>query len=163
MPLSQYFIGALVGPDAPPEGVARILEDAFGSFDLTSPLFQDYTPEKGEGHRIFFSLKKLHPASRLARFKEDAMLLEQEFFMKKGKRSVNLDPGYLDATKVVLASSKEGGHKIALTDKIYADLILDYAGETFRSFDWTPADFKSERYFEYFKELRAFFLKKSAL
>lgn len=160
MLLVQYFIGVLLTPNAPSEGVAKILEDAFGSFDLTSPLFQDYTPEKGEGHRIFFSLKKLHPASRLARFKEDAMLLEQEFFMKKGKRSVNLDPGYLDATKVVLASSKEGGHKIALTEKIYASLILDYTGETFRSFDWTPADFKSGKYFLFLNQMREQFLKK---
>ena len=164
--LVHYFIGAICSASVEPLGLSRILEDAFGPIDLTSPIFpydasMHYKPEMGEGlGRIFFSLKKCHSPVKLPRFKEDAVQLEQEFFMKKGQRSVNLDPGYLDPVKVVLASTKEGTHKIALTEKIYADMVLEFKNETFHPFDWAPADFKSGKYFPFFLELRQRFLKK---
>ena len=163
----QYFIGALFAPKINVQDISQIVGEAFGGIESSSEIYpfeatRYYTPEMGEGlKRIFFSLKRLVPASELVRFKKDACQLEQAFFSKGGKRFVNFDPGYLDAVKVVLASTKQGGHKIALHSEIYADLVLDYFQGSFRSFDWTFPDFKSGIYFSFLEELRRSFLVKS--
>lgn len=167
MSTSQYFIGALFAPKINIVDISQILSEAYGPLDDQSEVYpfestRYYAEEMGEGlQRVFFSLKKLIPASELVRFKKDSCQLEQAFFSEQGKRLVNLDPGTLDAVKVVLASTKQGGHKIALTSEIYADLILDYFQGAFRSFEWTFPDFKSGLYFPFLEKLRQSFLQKS--
>ncbi len=167
MSTSQYFIGVLFAPKINVQDISAILTDAYGPIELSSEVYpfeatRYYAAEMGEGlQRIFFSLRRLREASELVQFKKDSCQLEQEFFSQEGKRLVNLDPGYLDAVKVVLASTKQGGHKIALTSEIYADLVLDYFQGNFRSFDWTFPDFKSGLYLSFLEKLRQNFLQKT--
>lgn len=167
MSQAQYFIGVLFAPKINIQDIYEILTDAYGPIELSSEIYpfeatRYYAAEMGEGlKRTFFSLRRLREASELVRFKKDSCQLEQEFFSEEGKRLVNLDPGYLDAVKVVLASTKQGGHKIALTSEIYADLVLDYFQGNFRSFDWTFPDFKSGLYFSFFERLRQSYLVKN--
>ncbi len=156
----QYFFGILFSPLVSPSNIASIIADAFGPLDDLSDEFpfdssNYYAPEIGENlKRLFISLKNTKNPSDLAEFKKNSITLEREFFTDKGKRLVNIDPGYLDSTKIVLASTKFGGHKIMLNHTICADMVLDFYKGSFRSFDWTFPDFKSGAYFEYFGKLR---------
>ena len=163
----QYFFAVIHRKGVEEPEISRILADAFGpleDFSEAYPFNQTdyYTPEMGPDlFRTFFVLKKLSRDHELARFKEGAVQMEKAFFSISGKRSVNLDPGYLDAVKVVLASTKHGGHKIALTDRIYADIVLDYYKGAFRPFDWTFPDFRSGVYFPLLEKIRRFYLQKA--
>jgi len=82
--------------------------------------------------------------------------IEQQF-SNKGKRRINLDPGYLDLSRVVLLSRKEGSHKIYLRNGVWADLVLLKDKGGYRSFPWTFPDIRIGRYDEFFLQLRSEF------
>lgn len=80
---------------------------------------------------------------------------------ENGKRTINIDPGYIDYMKVVLASAKYGPHKIYLKNGIYADLTLIYSKGIFHSFHWTFPDFKNDLYSKELLEIRNIYKKQS--
>jgi hypothetical protein len=75
-----------------------------------------------------------------------------------GGRKVNLDVGYIDHNKVVLASAKYAGQKIHLGDGIYADMIARYRDGKYRPFEWTFPDFRDGRYDEELGTIRGSYL-----
>lgn len=166
MDLVQYFFGVIYTPSVKEDEMRAVLADAFGAIELASESYsfdatRYYNREMGEGlRRIFYVMKKLESPALLSRWKQNSVQLEEAFLRVKRKRMANLDPGYLDAVKVVLASTKRGGHKIALNSEIYADMILDYFQGEWRAFDWTFPDFKLGIYFPFLKEVRQNYLKK---
>jgi hypothetical protein len=70
------------------------------------------------------------------------------------RRPVNLDPGYLEQSKIVLASTKNYFHRILLSEGIYAEVTLHFEQGRWRPFPWTFPDYKVERYHGYFSSLR---------
>ncbi|MBN2054972.1 DUF4416 family protein [bacterium] len=95
--------------------------------------------------RRFISLERLMSPGILADMKRWTMIAEEQF-AAAGHRVVNLDPGYLDYNKMVLASTKFNGQKIYLEKGIYADLTLFYFKGRFDSFPWTFPDFRDGAY-----------------
>jgi hypothetical protein len=69
-------------------------------------------------------------------------------------RPINLDPGYLEQSKIVLASTKNFYHRILISGGIYAEVTLHFEGKEWRSFPWTFPDYKTGRYHPYFTSLR---------
>ena len=118
-----------------------------------------YSTEMGEGlKRCFLSIKGLQSLEFSADWKLKTAEIEQQL-SNKGKRRINLDPGYLDLSRVVLLSGKEGSHKIYLRNGVWADLVLLKDKGGYRNFPWTFPDIRIGRYDDYFSQLRAEFKK----
>lgn len=69
-------------------------------------------------------------------------------------RPLNLDPGYITAAKLVLASTKDHAHRIYLRDGIYAEVTLVYRQRRWQPLDWTYPDYRREDYQRFFTECR---------
>ena len=77
----------------------------------------------------------------------------------EGGRRVNIDPGYMDYYKIILASFKEGPQKVYLGEGVYADPILLFFEGEYGPLPWTFPDFKSGLYRDDFREIRALYKK----
>jgi hypothetical protein len=69
-------------------------------------------------------------------------------------RRVNLDPGYLDYSKVVLASFKAGPQKLYCKSGIYADMVLYFSHGRFDPLPWTFPDLEGDTYGDLFVRAR---------
>jgi hypothetical protein len=114
-----------------------------------------YEAEMGAGlSRTFVGFSRLVSAPRLSELKNTTWALEQRL-TDGGRRRVNLDPGSLDATKVVLASFKPGPYKLYLGGSIWADLVLYFANGAFQALPWTFPDLRTGSHLEFFTRARA--------
>ena len=71
-----------------------------------------------------------------------------------GRRSINLDPGLLSLSSIVLATTKNRSHRIAIGRSLYAELTLIYQNRHFEALPWTYADYRSEEVQEVLLRLR---------
>jgi hypothetical protein len=135
------------------------MTEKFGPIDFTSQSFSFevttyYVPEMGSPQiRLFCSFEKLISPGDLAHIKLITNALEDELAIN-GRRKMNLDPGYLDTDKFVLASAKYNGQKIYLADGIWADLTLHYEKGHFSPYPWSFADFRGGEYEKTFLRIR---------
>ena len=137
------------------------LESHFGSTDLTSGFYpfdlSDYYKEEMgmKLTRQWFSFKELRDASRLAEWKLICAELEEQFLDKLSNRRVNIDPGYLDYGKLVLASFKSAPDKIYLGRGVWAHTCLRYGHGRFTAPDHSFPDFIEGRFNDFMLEVRA--------
>lgn len=149
--LSKRVLAVIARGPRPPEALWPDLERAFGNLDFKGDFHafattDYYRAEFGEGLiRGFVSFRGLTDPDALPVFKREAAALEAAW-SKGGRRSVNLDAGYLDPDKLVLASFKRGPCKLYLRDGVYADLLLRYANGRFEPLPWAFPDFQDGRY-----------------
>jgi hypothetical protein len=145
----------------------KLLEHFFGPIDYVSPImrfdFTDYyQKDMGSGlKRLFLSFRKLVDPARLASIKLITNKLERRLCDRAYgvKRPVNIDPGYISEAKLVLATTKDYGHRIYLCNGIYAELTLSYKNGTFRPMDWSYPDYKREDHIKIFNDIRAILIK----
>ena len=69
-------------------------------------------------------------------------------------RPVNLDPGIIEPSKLVLASTKNFAHRIYIGDHMYAEVTMTYNRGKWESFPFTFPDFKSGRYNGFLSNVR---------
>jgi hypothetical protein len=135
------------------------LQEIFGKIDWMSEDFSFdvtgyYENEMGKDLlRRFYSFEKLISPEQIAEIKIQTTQIEEKYRNEKG-RTINLDPGYLDTYKVVLASVKFGGQKIYLGNGIYADMTLVMYKGKWEAFAWGFPDFKSRRYDSILSKIR---------
>ncbi len=117
-----------------------------------------YQAEMGRGlGRRFLSMEELIRPETLPDIKLAANNLENEA-SKEGRRSVNIDPGYLSAAHLILATGKGYTHRPYLRDGIYADLTLIYQEKKFLSLPWTYPDYADAGQLTMFGVIRARYL-----
>ncbi|NLI16383.1 MAG: DUF4416 family protein [candidate division Zixibacteria bacterium] len=71
-----------------------------------------------------------------------------------GKRRVNLDPGYVEPSKLVLASTKNFSHRIYLQQGIYAEITMTYSGGQFNKLPWTYPDYQEPAFLAFLEIVR---------
>ncbi len=154
---------AVVGVLTPDPDCARVVVEelaaGYGGVALwgeAAPFCQTryYEPEMGSAlQRFYCALGELLPAEELPRLKRDAWAVERRH-LEGGRRPVNLDPGVLDHSKVVLASFKQGPQKIHLGGGIWADLVLYYQNGGYGPLPWTFPDLKGGDHRAFFAAAR---------
>jgi hypothetical protein len=139
------------------------IEEEFGPTDYISDscpfeVTSYYEKEMGTNlKRVFFSFAHLINPGELASIKVKTNRLEDEL-SHEGNRRVNLDPGYLDFFKIVLASGKPTGQKIYLEQGVYADLTL-YYDKGWKPYNWGFPDFRAGTYDQIFTTIRDLYKK----
>ncbi|RKY83301.1 DUF4416 domain-containing protein [candidate division KSB1 bacterium] len=155
----KLIVGILYSDEVLLERAQEILQEKYGKIDFQSQKFEFtvtdyYCSEMGSPiYRLFISFQQLIHPKEIARIKTETNAIEEQLAVE-GKRKVNVDPGYMDFDKVVLASAKYNGQKIYLDFGIWADLTLYYQKGNFYPYPWSFPDFKSGIYNRCFLRIR---------
>ena len=144
--------------------MARIVEK-FGDYDMVSEEFSFsrefsnyYDGELGgEGLRRIYSFDRLVDASEQAEIKEWTNALELELAVN-GDRRINLDPGFINHGRLMLATTKKAGFRIPLKRGIYTELTLYWARGEWHKLPWTYRDYQSEKVQKFITRARAKYL-----
>lgn len=144
------------------------LRQRYGSIVLESELFRFdlftnyYASSMGEVlyKRIFAFAEPISPCT-LAEIKVETNKIEEhahkEFTQPNTvERPLNLDPGYVDLGKLILASTKDHAHRIYLREGIFAELTLIYTKKRWQSLPWTYPDYQSTEYQAFFDRCREY-------
>jgi hypothetical protein len=161
----KLFVGMLSNDLSLFEHLEDELQNIFGSIDLKSPVWNwqhtgYYTKEMGTGlKRKFVFFQKLIYPDTIADIKLQTIKLEGQYLNEKGGRRINLDPGYIDSSKIVLVSTKNYSHRIYLGKGIYGEVTLTYAGNNYKIMPYTYPDFRTIHYHDIFKKARDIYKK----
>lgn len=142
------------------------LFQTFGAIDLKSPLFEFnftgyYQRQMGKKlKRKFISFDPLYLPEKLSEIKVKTNTLEDKIReeLKVRYRAVNIDPGYLTPSALIIATVKDFAHRIPLQCGIYAHLELLFTKAGIKTLEWTYPDFKTKGYQKFFLAVRKIYL-----
>jgi hypothetical protein len=151
----KLIVGILAADEVALDAALQRIYEEFGETDLLSevwPFTQTsyYKDELGENIlRQFVTIEKLIDPGQLADIKHRANRIEMELAEKLSTdlpRPVNLDPGIIEPSKLILASTKNFSHRIYIGDGMYAELTLSFCKGAWQNFSYTFPDYKEQRY-----------------
>lgn len=123
-------------------------------FDFTSY----YQAEMGPNlKRQFVSFTEPVRPERLPEIKRETNRIEdviRDESLSDVPRPINLDPGYVTLSKVVLATTKDYSHRVYIDQGIYAEVTLHFEGRQWRAWPWTFPDYAADRYHPFFSAVR---------
>ncbi len=163
----KMICGVIYREDALYAEVRSRLEAEWGRADSESPVYPFdltgyYEDEMGGGLvRRFISFEALVRPESLPEAKLWTIELESMLRQERGVtgRPVNIDPGYLTASAVVMATAKDFAHRIPLAKGIYAHLEFLFTRTGVRTLDWTYPDLRREPPQSYFRAVREIYLR----
>ncbi|MHC4915782.1 MAG: DUF4416 family protein [Planctomycetota bacterium] len=160
---ARLVVGALSAfPEAWSRARAALVE-RFGPVELEAgPLpfrFTDYYAEEmgPDLQRWFAAFARPVGQHEIAGIKHETGAVESELAGTGNwpvRRPVNLDPGYVTLGKLVLATTKDQAHRVAVGADMYAEVTLRWAGGKFVPNEWTYADYRQESCLEFFAAVR---------
>jgi hypothetical protein len=154
------IVGILAASRALLDAACVALADSFGAIDLASEpkrwaVSDYYAMELGKAAwRQYVAHDALDDAEDLSSRKLQTNELELRWHRTAG-RAVNLDPGYVDLQKLVLASTKDASHRVYLGRGIFAESTLRFVGGRFEPWAYTYPDYSEDRALEFFTRVRA--------
>lgn len=161
----KLIVGVIYHDKAILDSAMKMLTDEFGEIeDMSeefsfSQEFSNYYDNEigGEGLRRIYSFKELVDPSRQADIKTRTNEIEA-IFSTDGDRKINLDPGFINHGRLMLATTKETGFRVPLKDGIYTELTLFWARGGWQKFPWTYRDYQSERVQKFITKVRESYL-----
>jgi hypothetical protein len=163
----KYFVALLSAEEDLCSAIEPELCALLGTVDLRSPILpwtasRFYEAEMGGGLlRRFVAFEPLLSLEALADIKLATQGLEARYRragLEGGGRRINLDPGYLEAGKVVLASTKNANQRIYLRGGIFAEVTLRYFDGAFHGCSYTYPDYLWPESLAFFAACRANYL-----
>lgn len=159
----KLIVGILAASRVCAHTAVKTIQSELGDTDFVSDLWPfaqtDYYKDQTGPDilRQFVSIEKLIAPCRLAKIKHTTNGLEQQLAEKMRPavtRPVNLDPGYIELSKLVLATTKNYSHRIYIGDRIFAEVTLVYK-KGFQPLGHTYPDYKQRCYLDFFEKIRA--------
>ena len=145
--------------------IEQELTQRFSPIDATSDLFSFdaftsyYQPEMGtELQKCFVSFRDIILVETLPEIKLLTNEIEQRCAVN-GNRRINIDPGYLTAAHMVLATTKPYTHRIYLGQGIHAELTYICKKRVFHTLEWTYFDYRAPLAMRFFEGVRKTLLK----
>jgi hypothetical protein len=160
---AKLIVGMLSARTETFDAAERRLVDSYGPVDLRGDEFPFDFTDYYEGEmgadlrRRFVSHEHLIDPGDLPDIKLQANALEAELAQSTGdgsRRAINLDPGYVDQAKLVLATTKDFAHRLYLSRGIYAEVTLRFRNGQFEPWEWTYPDYRTEGCRSFFLEVR---------
>lgn len=160
----KLICAILYTDEASADAAISKLNAAFGETDIESDSysFSDISPYYddemgGTVFRKMLSFSECRDPQELAAIKTLTNSIEQQT-ADAGNRHINLDPGFISAGRLSLATTKNAGHRIPLSDGIYAELTLFYARHAWHPFPWTYMDFKLPQVHDFLTQARKIYM-----
>ena len=159
----KLIIGILAADRQCVHAAIEAIIDKVGKADFMSDVWPfektDYYKDQTGPHilRQFVSIERLIDPASLARIKHRTNRIEQKLAKRLGlplPRPVNLDPGIIEPSKLVLATTKNYSHRIYIGKKMYAEVTLIFDKGLWRPFDYTYPDYKQQCYLDFFDKVR---------
>lgn len=159
----KLVIGILAANHNCLHAAAEALANNFGEVDFTSEVWPfdktDYYKVQTGSHilRQFISIKNLIDPGKLAKIKHQTNKLEQKLTKALAlplPRPVNLDPGIIEPSKLILATTKNYSHRIYIGKNMYAEVTLIFDKGCWRPQDYTYPDYRQQCYFDFFDTVR---------
>jgi len=159
-PAFKLIAGLIYKDGAVLSRLEPILVRRLGPVDLRSEEFvfshtAYYEEEMGPGlKRRFIAFSRLSKAERQWKVKLFTNEIERRF-TQDGRRAVNIDPGYISLSKLVLFTTKDYSHRVYLGDGIYGEPTLFFKHNSFQAYDHTYPDYRTAEYIGFFNSARA--------
>ena len=167
--LAKYFFALTSSERGFHDEAESLIEKRLGELDYRSEIisfsaFSTYYDQElgGPCWKYLVSLKELLPVDRIVRIKlcteemETALSCQDE---DPYRRTVNIDPGYLNGWQVVLASVKIHSHRLYMDDGVYCEVTLLYQDKEFTALPWTYRDYQSPPFLSFLKRERAGYMR----
>lgn len=159
----KLVVGILAADKGCLEPAVETLQSTFGTVDFLSEIWpfdqtSYYKDQTGEHIlRQFVSIEKLIAPGELAGIKHRTNELEQQLAGRLNSdlpRPVNFDPGIIEASKLILATTKNYSHRIYIGKKMYAEVTLIYDKGKWQPLPYTYPDYKEQCYHDFFSKVR---------
>ncbi|MFA5336998.1 MAG: DUF4416 family protein [Candidatus Omnitrophota bacterium] len=137
----------------------KTLERKFGKIDFESEpsnfsFTNYYEKEMGSPlYRRFVSFEKLRDPAKFVAIKLFCIKIEKKLAHGE-KRTINIDPGYINEGKLVLTTTKDYCHRIYVGCGIFEEVTLYYKDSNFQDLPTTYPDYKTPEYKEFFLYIR---------
>jgi hypothetical protein len=163
----KLVIGIMAGEPEVFSITKEELGNIFGPIDMESDFFPftytDYYSKQMGGAsllRKFISFGTLIDPETLSEIKIATNRVEEKIRtrLQSPHRIVNIDPGIINDSSLIMATVKDFSHRVPLQQGIYGHLEFLFGKNEIRILDWTYPDFREETYHSFFLDARKKYL-----